>query len=376
MKIERQLWSRSSEWVRRGALLDSFHPQLVLVFGDCALLENENPVSRIRAQYPESDFVFVSSFGGIEGRELHDDALVATAIQFEKTQIKTAFARFGTNPSSAEAGASLARELAGDQLKHIVLFSDGQGFHGVELLNSLREGSDPEVQITGGMASGGNDSDRTLIGLNTMPTSGSAVAIGLYGEDIEIKCAGEGGWRPFGPVRQISRSNGYELFELDGKSALDLYKQYLGDQADKLPGSALHFPLELQPIGDERPVVRTVISINEETNGMVFAGDMPTGREVRFLHGTYTDLVDGAASVAARLQTGGTAEFVLCVSCIGRRIMLGPEIEDELDAIAMAVGEKSVIAGFYSHGEIESSEEKGKSVLQNQSIVLTAFTER
>ena len=54
-----------------------------------------------------------------------------------------------------------------------------------------------------------------------------------------------GGWDMFGPDRLITRSRGNVLYELDGTSALSLYRRYLGKYADDLPASGLLFPLSL-----------------------------------------------------------------------------------------------------------------------------------
>ncbi len=49
-------------------------------------------------------------------------------------------------------------------------------------------------------------------------------AIGFYGDHLRVGYGSMGGWEPFGPVREITRAEGNVLYELDGRSALDLYK--------------------------------------------------------------------------------------------------------------------------------------------------------
>ena len=44
---------------------------------------------------------------------------------------------------------------------------------------------------------------------------------------------------------RITKAEGNVLYELDGKPALQLYKTYLGDLANRLPGSGLLFPLSV-----------------------------------------------------------------------------------------------------------------------------------
>ena len=72
------------------------------------------------------------------------------------------------------------------------------------------------------------------------------VAVGLYGEHVKLGHGSKGGWDTFGPERIVTKSDGNVLYELDDKPALALYKEYLGDRAAGLPGSALLFPLALR----------------------------------------------------------------------------------------------------------------------------------
>lgn len=75
------------------------------------------------------------------------------------------------------------------------------------------------------------------------------------------------------------------LYELDGVSALDLHKKYLGDLANDLPRSALLFSLSVKIDGSD-PLVRTVLSIDEEEKSMTFAGDIPEGSSTK-IQGDY-----------------------------------------------------------------------------------------
>ena len=77
------------------------------------------------------------------------------------------------------------------------------------------------------------------------PASGHVTAVGFYGDRVQIGHGSAGGWDPFGPRRLVTRSKGNILYELDGKPALELYKQYLGERAEGLPATGLLFPLAL-----------------------------------------------------------------------------------------------------------------------------------
>ena len=100
--------------------------------------------------------------------------------------------------------------------------------------------------LSGGLCGDDDRFEVTLASYNESPKEGEVVAIGFYGESLEISCANFGGWTPFGPERLITKSRKNILFELDGKPALDLYKRYLGDKASELPKSALLYPLSVK----------------------------------------------------------------------------------------------------------------------------------
>src|SRR5262249_31358807 len=156
---------------------------------------------------------------------------------------------------------------------------------------------------------------------------------------------------PFGPERRITRSRGNVLYELDGKSALDLYKRYLGEHAAGLPATGLLFPMSLRGLDGGAPVVRTILGVDEADQSMTFAGDVPEGRR----KATSARLVDGAVGAARR----GTAslidtvpELALLISCVGRRMVLQQRVEEEVEGVRQVVGADTVLAGFYSYGEI------------------------
>ena len=122
-------------------------------------------------------------------------------------------------------------------------------------------------------------------------------SVGLYGSDLRVGYASFGGWDPFGPERLITRSQGNVLYEFDGKSALALYKKYLGDHANGLPSTGLLFPLSVRIKTGERGVVRTILSVNEEEQKVSLSpGDVPEGAYARLMKANFDRLTMGGRS--------------------------------------------------------------------------------
>jgi hypothetical protein len=181
----------------------------------------------------------------------------------------------------------------------------------------------------------------------------------------------------FGPERTVTGSAGNVLYEIDYKNALELYIKYLGPEASQLPGSALLFPLSVSIPGSIEPVVRTILSIDHERNCMTFTGDIPHGARVRFMKANFDKLTGAAANAAvyAMGNASSNVDFALLVSCVGRKIILGSRIDEEVEAVKEVLGGKVKMAGFYSYGEISPFNNSETCQLHNQTMTITTFYE-
>ena len=167
------------------------------------------------------------------------------------------------------------------------------------------------------------------------------------------------------------------LHELDSQPALDLYKRYLGEEAAALPGSALLFPLRIYPPDKpEHAIVRTVVGIDEEARTMTFAGDMPNGFCAQLMRGNFDRLVQSAATAAEQASSGDAGEQVaILVSCIGRKLLLGQRIGEEVEAVHNVLGDGVHMTGFYSYGELSPHAVTGCAELHNQTMTITILGE-
>ncbi len=372
MKVEQLLFTVADGWQTRSDVVPDLQPQLVLVFGERALLTALH-IAPLRTRYAGAQLVFCSTAGEIAGTDVFEGTLTATAVAFARSTVRCLTATITQPADSRACGAALGQQLIRDGLAHVFVICDGALTNGTEFAAGLASQLPASVKVTGGLAGDGDRFQKTLVGLDELPADGRIVAIGFYGERLRLHFGCEGGWSPFGPERVVTRSAGNQLFELDGRSALALYKSYLGDQARGLPGTAFRFPLSVHPVGSAAPVVRTILSIDEAVPSMTFAGDIPLGARVRFMRASYEDILDGAARAAAAAR-GDAPELVLCVSCIGRRIVLGQRVEEETELVRDAVGSAAVIAGFYSYGEL-APQGDGACQLHNQTMTITSIAE-
>lgn len=374
MKIEQSTWSPAAGWAQHSGNLAGQPATFVLVFGGRYLLEDPAVFELVKARYPGAHLLLSSTSGEITDTTITEDALAVTAVRLEQTRLVTAATTIAHPADSCRLGAELAQRLAAPDLVHVFVISDGSLANGTELARGFSTHLPPGVLLTGGLAGDGARFEKTVVGLDAPPASGRIAALGFYGTRFRSTFGTSDGWAPFGPERVVTRADGNRLHTLDGHSALALYKQYLGDQAAGLPGTALRFPLSLTPADGSPTVIRTILSIDEPGQAMVFAGDIPDGARVRFMHASHENIIDGAGEAAGKLADG-PFDLVICVSCVGRRIVLGQRTEEETELVRDILGAGPAVTGFYSYGELAPVGRETGCRLHNQTMTITAFTE-
>jgi hypothetical protein len=377
MRLEQTLWTEAAGWTpeRPGRLAES--ARLVLVFGDTPIIKQPGPLADIRAAYPKAHVLGCSTAGAICQTRIFDDALVATAVAFDHTDLTGVRVPIADPDTSAEAGAQLARSLAHGGLVHVLVLSDGLKVNESELVRGLRQHLPPQVGVTGGLSGDGDRFRETLVLWDEAPRPGTVAALGLYGDRLKVGYGSLGGWDPFGPERLITRARGNVLYELDGQSALGLYTRYLGEHAAGLPGTGLLFPLSVRTHNGQT-VVRTILSVDQAEQSLTFAGDMPVGAYARLMKANFDRLIDGAVGAARTSYEaiGSDApDLAILISCIGRKLILKQRTEEEVEAVREVLGQGTVLTGFYSYGEISPLTPDASCELHNQTMTITTLCE-
>jgi hypothetical protein len=389
MRTEQKKWTTALGWSPETAASLGPRAQLAIVFGANSVLHQPPVIDAIRKFYPQAHILGCSTAGEICGVQVSDESVVVTAVEFEHAQISGARVSLRDVRDSFEAGEKLAQALPaslpgtnGDggaqKLVHVFVLSDGLKVNGSGLVRGLT-GKLPEgVTVTGGLAGDGARFGETLVFWDRVPENEMIAVLGLYGSRLKIGFGSLGGWDPFGPERLITRAKRNVLYELDGRSALGLYKQYLGEHAKGLPATGLLFPLSLRTKTGGTAVVRTILSVDEKEQSMTFAGDVPVGAYARLMKANFDRLIDGAIGAAkTSYQAIGSdaPELAILISCVGRKLLLKQRIEEEVEGVRDILGARTMLAGFYSYGEISPFTPGAKCELHNQTMTITTLSE-
>lgn len=361
--------------------LTSIDPQLILVFGYTGHFASPLLNQALTSYFPNAHRVGCSTAGEITSATVLSQTTVVTAVHFDSTTLKVATANIAGMDNSFDAGKNLAAQLRSDELRALLVLGQGVNINGSAMIEGIVSELGDSLPITGGLAADDGAFVKTYTLSNNGVSTSKIVGIGFSGEHLLFSNGSYGGWKAFGPTRKVTRSTGNILYELDGEPALDVYKRYLGDYAKDLPGSGLLFPFEM--LSDARESlgqIRTILGVDESNGSLVLAGAINPEGFLRLMHAHTNDLVDGAETAAdatlEKIQAHTGPALGLLVSCVGRKLVMGGRVDEEVEAVQDILGENTVLCGFYSNGEICPSYQLAACSLHNQTMTITYLTER
>jgi len=359
------------------ASLDSLQ-SVVFIFASSQLDKIKKPLADVKNKFKHSIIIGSSTAGEIFMDEIKDDSFIVTVAQFSHTRVKLFFQHLSSAKDSYDVGSQISIALREDDLKSLFILSDGLQINGAQLTHGINSNLSKDIIVTGGLAADDDKFESTWIIANGEVYEHSVVGLGLYGDAIRVGHGFQGGWDHFGIQREVTRSVDNVVYELDGRSILDIYKEYLGERAKDLPASGLFFPLELQERDTNEITVRTILGIDEKEGSITFASDIPEGSRVSLMKANHNRLIEGAFNAAQGIdlqEYKDEALLSIAISCVGRRLVLKQRTEDELEAALENLPKNTLQIGFYSHGEI-SPLKSGFCDLHNQTMTLTTIWEK
>lgn len=379
MKTQQSRISKTDFSAQDFSKLAEIKPQLVTVFGAVKFFEDKNIGKKLKTIFPDAHVIGCSTAGEISEDGVFDENLIVTAVHFNKPNFKSFYSKISNLEDSENAGAKLASGVLANDINGLFVLGQGININGSALISGIRSKVSSNVVITGGLAGDGGAFKQTYVLSNEVVSSDIVAGIALYGKDVTLGFGSMGGWDPFGPPRKVTKASGNILYELDGQPALEIYKKYLGVHAKDLPSSGLLFPFAiLKNETDESGLIRTILGIDEKNGSLTLAGDVPLNGYLRLMHSKTSGLVNGAEKAAQKAwgMAGNTQgeDFSILVSCVGRKLVMGHDVDDEVDAVKTVL-KNSLVTGFYSYGEICPHTFVDDCKLHNQTMTITRFTE-
>ena len=352
---------------------------LILVFGSLDHFSPPGLKEVLSKAFPKALLLGCSTAGEITAGGVDDGTCTITAINFSEARLCQGSTRLAGMDDSFAAGQRLGKQLAAADLKAVLLFGPGVKINGSALVNGMSSVIGAMIPITGGLAGDGGAFKETFTLDSDGVSTDRVVAVGLCSPGLKFAHGSFGGWEPFGPTRKVTRCAGNILYELDGEPALDIYQRYLGEHAKGLPASGLLFPFSM--LGEDHNalgIIRTILGIDEANGSLVLAGEIIPDGFLRLMHASTDKLVNGAeaaAEAAASMMHAPGESLAILVSCVGRKLVMGERVDEEVEAVGDVLGHHAVLTGFYSYGEISPFTPGASCKLHNQTMTITCLSE-
>ena len=280
----------------------------------------------------------------------------ATLILFASDTVDIA-AGVGRGLSGDVAGAcrsavEAAQAKTGKPPRLCITVPEGLAVDGHAVTATLQQAVGRDIPVFGALA--GDQwrlkSTNQFFGTEVLTDS---IPVLLLSGDFQFSYGVATGWHQVGEVGRVTRAEGSVVHEIDGKPAIDFYRQYLG------PGTnpTAEVPLAVLSTEDDSQYLRASWGVVDETTGAVtFLATVPEGSRVRLTLANRDEILTGCgeslAIAKSNLPSDARLGAALFFSCAARKILLGTRTQEEIRLIRDTLGDAVPACGFYGYGEI------------------------
>jgi hypothetical protein len=300
-----------------------------------------------------------------EGRSITNTTVVSVSL-FQSSSI-VPFSLSVIPGSETEAGKAIAHKIQQlpSCIKGLLLLSTPMAIDCNAMIKTLYALA-PGLPLFGAGAADYANMINSFVFTNNAILDSGLVAVALTGKELHLSRHTFLGWESVGKTMTITKAKGFAVYEVDHQPAFNLYKKYLGIEADEqFLLNALDFPLLVKR--GKHIIARVPVAVGED-GGITFIADIHEGERFRL---GYCDLNYLLSQTRLIKQT--LAEFapqgIYLYSCAIRRLLLEQDIDLELQPYE----EIAPSAGFFTCGEFCGLDDQ--SQLLNATIVIAALRE-
>ena len=311
----------------------------------------DSMVERLKRETGVAHWVGTLGYGiCVTGHEYFDQpalAVLVGALDPESFRVLPGLKRPGEPlPDEVSKWAARAHPVLG------VVHGDPRNQYLPQIIDSVSD--DTNCFLIGGITATRGSVRQTADG----PCDGGLSGI-LFGDSIQIASGLSQGCTPIGPVRRITQGRENVLMELDGKKALEAFKEDVGEAvAQNLVRAAGNIHAALPIPGSDRAdyMVRNLVGIDPAKGWLAIGARIERGDRIMFVRrdaaSAMQDLDRMTTDVAKR--AGVAPKAALYFSCVARGPNLFGPNSEELNRVKERIGDVPLI-GFYANGEISNN---------------------
>ncbi len=324
-------------------------PTLAIVFADL-----KHDLKALTASLDDYDFAFIgaSTDGGITDGVVRPQSSVALLLDVDPDAFRIFVGADDADPTQA---AVRLGSFAVDAFERpqVLAFASGLFTSGDELVRGFQRSAGEDVPFFGGYAGSNFSQLSTHVLTSEGVLPGHLTAVVFDGARVAIDSVATSGWKPVGDEMTVTSAEGNTVYELDGRPILDVFNDYMTLDEDRAVNIGLlirkHLPLSVRR-DDGSHVLRASAYVAGKAQGIIFAGDIDEGAQVRFCASPSDDMVDRLIADAETVrERSPDADAVLMLSCRARHSAIGTLADAEAQALSNLWDAPQV--GFFAYGE-------------------------
>jgi len=354
------------EFIRENKIFEYEHILLQIFTGICQYEFIENLIDTIKKEIPHIKIIGSTTDGEIINDNILTFSTILSFSMFENTKIVTHYSK--DINLDIEKGMKFINEF--DTVlkpKVAIAFADGLHTNGEYFINLLKK-YDEKLVIAGGLAGDNAEFINTIVFTEEKVITNGVVVALLYNDDLIVNTEANFGWENIGKKLKITKAKDNVVYTIDGISAVEIYRKYLGDEiACKLPKTGIEFPLIIKKNGLN--IARAVVGKNED-DSLVFAGNLSVGDDVTFGYGNIETIINSGSTIYNDVRAN-PVESIFVYSCMARKALMSDSILVELKPLS----EIAPLSGFFTYGEFYSTHISSHKELLNQTMTILSLSE-
>ncbi len=242
---------------------------------------------------------------------------------------------------------------------------DGLAKEGEKLTLAVSSIMGSLVRLIGGAAGDNLNFKETKVFMNNQINS-DAIALCLMASKIAVGMGIKHGHKPLSPALNVTKSEGCILYELNGRSAFEVWKKYTRERAKE------KFNINVDELSNPTEVgsylikyqaglltgidykIRVPLSANPD-GSLNFGCHIPEDTVIKIMESSKNAQINSAresAKLAVDSLRGAKIVGALIFDCACRGLILGDDFSQAIEAIKEVIGKDIPLIGLETYGEI------------------------
>jgi c-di-GMP phosphodiesterase len=303
-------------------------------------------IDYLHTNLPLAHIIGTSTAGEIINGAIEQDSVVLSFSMFDNTNIEV----YHFEKCDFQSGQNVAQTIIKNNTLVAIAFAESLKSDSESFLDGFSS-INKDIIISGGNAADNNQFKEVfLIKNNQIFYDGIVIAL-LNSDILTVSNNYIQEWTPIGKEMTITKAKDNIIYEIDGIKAIEIYRQYLGeDTVAQIPSSAIEFPFIKTVDGIQ--VARSIIG-HGENGSLIYAGHFDEGDKIRFSIGNLEEIINKSPILQNKIASN-PVEASYIYSCTVRKLFLKDNLNYELGLIE----DIAPSVGFFTYGEFFHSNSK------------------